>query len=1006
MASIYPIPSGRSSDVLLRTRLLAQLQSQQQQLLLTQQQAATGRRVLVPSQDVSAATRSMALQRLLESKQQTQTNLHTTQSYLDATDTALSGVATLLANVRGLAIRAADSTTSQLERQALGVEVDEAISQMLRIGNQKFRDRYLFGGSQTASPPFETSNGNIAYTGNDRVLRSFADIELLLETNVPAQDLFGAVSAEVKGIDLNPTVSPTTRLSDLNNGQGVASGGFIVSDGTYTNIVDITGAETLGDVARLIQANPPEGRELWVTITETGLRIEMDSAGGGSLIVRDTLGSTTARDLGIARSAGRAIDPIEGLPLNPIVRKTTLLSDILGTGARALIRSPGSDNDIVLQARNNGTAQNGFTIQFVDDNLLQAAPGLSAGNERAELHTSAVAARAALPLSGQNNDLLLTATTPGTSWNNISVQLEPVAGLGNNAIVSFQPDDNVLNIQIDAADQTAVGTLINAINATGLFTAAADPSQGESLDLTEPVLAIDAGMRGNTGNSGAAGNSILVYLEAGHSTANGVVTAMEGNPEIDALFEVGLNNLDSSSAALAGAKPIDINAHATTEGGTGIDLDQQSGLEIVNNGQTHVIDLQEAKTVEDLLNLLNGSDAMVLAEINEKQTGISVRSRLSGSDFAIGEHGGSTASDLGIRSLNRETRLSSLNYSRGIRTADGTDFVVHRNDGVDLEIDISDAQTLGDVIDLINNHPNNQNPDTAIVADLAAFGNGIELTDDNPTGTDTLSITRGGSSFAVWDLGLVPQGEVTGSRTAETTAQAALADLAMTPPNHLNTAITLTANQAGTGMNNVQIELINSAATGDQALVSFDTLTRTLTIDVDPTATTANTVVTALNNAGTFQATLNRTADPSNDGTGQMVDIGILTVTTGGTADQLKGQDMRPLEAQGIFNSLLRLRDAINDANVEDVQRIIQLFDQDFDQLNFGRAALGARGRSVDAILTQQQDEDVALQATLSQEIDIDLTKAITDLTAQQTAYQATLQTMAGLFQLTLLDFI
>lgn len=1006
MASIYPIPSGRSSDVLLRTRLLDQLQSQQQQLLLVQQQAATGRRVLVPSQDVAAATRSMSLQRLLESKQQIQTNLTTTQSYLDATDTALSGVATLLNNVRGLAVRAADSTTSELERHAIGIEVDEALGRMLQIGNQTFRDRYLFGGSRATSPPFEISNGNIAYSGNDRVLRSFADIELLLEINTPAQDLFGAVSAEVKGIDLTPSVSPSTRLSDLNGGQGVASGSFVVSDGTHTKNVDITGAETLYDVARLIQANPPEGREVWATITETGLRIEMDSAGGGSLIVRDTLGGTTARDLGIARSAGRAIDPIEGRALDPILRKTTLLSQLLGTNARALVRSPGTDNDVVLQARDHGTAQNGFSIQYVDDNLLQAAPGLTAGSERAELHTSAVAARAALPLSGQNNDLLLTASTPGTSLNNVQIELEPVSGLGNNAIVTFRPEDQVLNIQIDAADQTTVGTLINAINATGLFSAAADPSQGETLDLTEHARAIDAGVRGNTGNSGAAENSILVYVEPAHSTANQVVSALQANPDIDALFAAGLNDLDSSSAALAGSKPVDLNTQAITAGGTGIHLDQQSGLEIVNNGQTHVIDLQEATTVEDLLNLLNGSDAMVLAEINQQQNGINVRSRLSGSDFTVGEHGGTTASDLGIRSLNRATALDSLNYGRGIRTADGADILIRRNDGTELEIDVSDAQTLGDVIDLINNHPDNQDPSTAVVADLAAFGNGIELTDDNPTGTETLTISRGGSSFAVWDLGLLPQGEETGSYSAEITALPASADLAMAPPNHLNNAITLTATQAGTGMNGIEIQLINSAATGDQALVSFDAVAQTLTIDVDPIATTANTVIAALNSEGTFEAALNMTGDPSNDGTGLIADTGPLASTAGGAADKFTGQDVRPLEVQGIFNSLLRLRDAINGANVEDVQRIIQQFDQDFDQLSYGRAALGARGRSIEAMLTRQQDEEVALQATLSQEIDVDLTEAITDLTTQQTAYQATLKTMANLFQLTLLDFI
>ena len=46
--------------------------------------------------------------------------------------------------------------------------------------------------------------------------------------------------------------------------------------------------------------------------------------------------------------------------------------------------------------------------------------------------------------------------------------------------------------------------------------------------------------------------------------------------------------------------------------------DQTSGLQITNGGQTQVIDIQTAETVDDLLNIINGAGANVLAEINER----------------------------------------------------------------------------------------------------------------------------------------------------------------------------------------------------------------------------------------------------------------------------------------------------------------------------------------------------------------------------------------------------
>ena len=71
-------------------------------------------------------------------------------------------------------------------------------------------------------------------------------------------------------------------------------------------------------------------------------------------------------------------------------------------------------------------------------------------------------------------------------------------------------------------------------------------------------------------------------------------------------------------------------------------------------------------TIEDLLNAINGSGADVLASINAAGTGIDVRSRLSGAEFSIGENGGTTATQLGIRTLTESTALAALNHGAGV----------------------------------------------------------------------------------------------------------------------------------------------------------------------------------------------------------------------------------------------------------------------------------------------------------------------------------------------------
>ena len=100
-----------------------------------------------------------------------------------------------------------------------------------------------------------------------------------------------------------------------------------------------------------------------------------------------------------------------------------------------------------------------------------------------------------------------------------------------------------------------------------------------------------------------------------------------------------------------------------------------------------------------MLNTINNSPANAIAQIAPGGDHIIVRSRLSGADFAIGENGGTTATQLGIRSLTASTALSELNRGNGVNAIAGTDFTIHRKDGTDLAIDVSSATTIGDVLE-------------------------------------------------------------------------------------------------------------------------------------------------------------------------------------------------------------------------------------------------------------------------------------------------------------------
>jgi flagellar hook-associated protein 3 FlgL len=656
MTGFYPIASSRSTNLLEQTQLLQQFNNSQIELQKLQNAISTGRRIALPGEDPSAAQRGQTITQLLAFKSQAQTNIQVAQSYLDATDTSLSSVASLLTDVRSAAVAANSDTSTDLSRQAAKQQVEQAITQLLNTGNQNFRGRYLFGGSRSSTSPFTRTADGVVYNGNDGSLNSFVDVGLPYATNASGTDVFGTLSSEVQGIvDLDPALTADTPLSALYAGRGVSLGSIEIGDGTTKKTIDLSSAATIDDVAKLIEANPPTGRTLTVTVTNTGLTVAIDAAGGGNVTIKDVAGGTTAKDLQILTSPlGNGVAPVVGGDLNPALRLTTRLAD------------------------------------------LQTA-------------------------------------TP---------------------------------------------------------------------------------------------------------------------------------------------------------------LDLASGLQINNGGQSYTIDTSGAVTVEGLLNSINHSPANALAEIAPSGDRLIVQSRLAGADFSIGENGGTTATQLGIRSLTTSTPLSDLNYGQGVASIAGTDFTIHRKDGTDLAIDVSSAQTIGDVLNLINNDPSNQNPATQVVARLAAFGNGIELFDGNTAGTDALSVTAQFGSNAAIDLGLIPQGQAT------------------------------------------------------------------------------------------------------------------ATAVSGGSGDTLTGVDTNPQEVSGVFNSLLRLRDSLENFSHEKLARAVALLDQDYDRLNFARADVGARGQTIDTVKTQLEDETTQLKSDLSDDLDTNLPDAISSLAAKQAALQASLQLAATLFQTTLLNYL
>jgi flagellar hook-associated protein 3 FlgL len=169
-------------------------------------------------------------------------------------------------------------------------------------------------------------------------------------------------------------------------------------------------------------------------------------------------------------------------------------------------------------------------------------------------------------------------------------------------------------------------------------------------------------------------------------------------------------------------------------GGTGIGGTTGTGLRIKVGSEEKVIDLSSVTTIGDLFNEIQSSGLPLATSINENGDGITVMSRLSGADFSIGENGGDNATQLGIRTFSGSTKLTSLNMGKGVPDSNTQTIPITRRDGTEVEVDISAAKTIQDVMDAINAvDPGN------LTASLAVNGNGLNITDNSGTGPLTIA---------------------------------------------------------------------------------------------------------------------------------------------------------------------------------------------------------------------------------------------------------------------------
>jgi len=196
-----------------------------------------------------------------------------------------------------------------------------------------------------------------------------------------------------------------------------------------------------------------------------------------------------------------------------------------------------------------------------------------------------------------------------------------------------------------------------------------------------------------------------------------------------------------------------------------------------------VVDLSSAQTMDDVRATIERSGLGVRVQINDQNTGINVLSEVAGMNMSIEEvaGGANTASELGIRTMDTATLLSTFNGGRGVRIATGgtdpatglpdsardVDFRITLGTGQSFDVDLRPQDTVNvqTMLARINSQfatavgqtPLNAAAPALTATDFAAVltdnANGIAFTQS--VGPDGITVAKQNNSAAAEDLGLI-----------------------------------------------------------------------------------------------------------------------------------------------------------------------------------------------------------------------------------------------------------
>ncbi|HAW96817.1 MAG TPA: hypothetical protein DCX60_11110 [Phycisphaerales bacterium] len=571
------------------------------------------------------------------------------------------------------------------------------------------------------------------------------------------------------GIELgNGRLTRDQSLSELNGGDGVQRGRFKITDrsGAIAEI-DLSDATSLDEVIDAI--NSASGISISASVSGNGLTLSDFSGGSGSITVVDGPGNSTASDLGIVGTS--STDTLVGSDINSLGMNSTLSS--LNDGRGVLIRDGVSDftltigsneydvdlgrvdspitGDTLLEKLNNGDGvsinddpeQGDFTIvsstgvsvtidlgRVLDEDGLTIQDEVETVQDLIDRVNGALteefgAGGVTLSLNADSNGFVINDTLGGP--DELTVEGEGIGGdstaqdlgiFGTSVSGTLQGD--VLRNEVQTARATTIQDLSDRVNAaTGgrAFVNVSADGQGIEFNASGFLISVSEGSPGFTGDAADIPSRTLSDL--GFQIDGSTSAMLAGSRILSGMGTSLLSGLNGGSGLGSGD-----TLSITDSAGESVTITGLSNVQTIAELIETVQEQIEQSSVQVDFGLdPSGSSLQIVdrnsANIQTMSVGGDLAVALGLDSIVLGDT--LTGSNLELQYVTQSTRLSEMNYGRGIGTGS---FRLTDSTGASATVQIDkDVESLYEVMKLINTRG------LEIRAEINENGDGLDLID-------------------------------------------------------------------------------------------------------------------------------------------------------------------------------------------------------------------------------------------------------------------------------------